>query len=145
MAAKILICDNEEALRTLVCAALDGAGYELAEARDGDESVELARALRPDVLVLDLMMPGRTGLEVVRELRQSEDFEKTRFVMLTARAQAADREAAIAAGADAFLTKPFSPLELARVVGELVASPELSPAGSTEARGARARPAARAD
>jgi CheY-like chemotaxis protein len=61
MPAKVLVCDNEEVLRRLVRAALDGGAYEIAEARDGDESVELARRLEPDLIVLDIMMPGRSG------------------------------------------------------------------------------------
>ena len=116
----VLICDNEEPLRALVRAALDGSGYSIAEARDGDESVDLARELRPDLIVLDMMMPGRTGLEVLAELRADESFADTRVIMLTARAQAADRDAATDAGADRFLPKPFSPLELAAAVDELL-------------------------
>ena len=68
-----------------------------------------------------MMMPGKTGLEVVTELRADHELAETRVLMLTARAQAADRDAALAAGADSFLPKPFSPLELAAVVEELLA------------------------
>lgn len=118
--AKILICDNEEILRALVRATLDEGGYELVEARDGDESLALARSHRPDVVVLDMMMPGRTGVEVLRALRADPDLAGTRVVMLTARAGEADRETAAAAGADRFVPKPFSPLELAAVVEDLV-------------------------
>lgn len=120
--ARILICDNEVALRALVRATLEIDGYELHEARDGDESLELARELEPDLIVLDMMMPGRTGLEVLAELRADRRFDRTRVVMLTARAQATDRDAAVNAGADRFLPKPFSPLELASVVEELLAT-----------------------
>jgi len=120
MPAKVLVCDNEEALRRLVRAALDGSAYDLAEARDGDESVELARRLEPDLLVLDIMMPGRSGVEVLGELRRDPRFRETPVVMLTARTQAADREAASRAGADYFLAKPFSPKQLASVVEGLL-------------------------
>jgi CheY-like chemotaxis protein len=119
--AVVLVCDNEEPLRALVRAALAGSGCEIAEARDGDESVEAARRLRPDLIVLDVMMPGRSGLEVLKELRADASFADTPFVMLTARAQPTDREAAAAAGADRFVAKPFSPLELAQLVDELLA------------------------
>ena len=122
MSRTVLICDNEEVLRALVRAALDGHGYELVEARDGDESVELARRVRPDLIVLDMMMPGRTGLEVLQELRSDGALAAVPVVMLTARTQAADREAAAAGGADRFLPKPFSPLELASIVDELLAA-----------------------
>ena len=117
----VLVCDNEPVLRALVSATLDHARYELVEARDGDEAVELARARRPDLILLDMMMPGRTGLEVLAELRADADFADVPVVMLTARTQATDREAASSAGADAFLAKPFSPMELAGLVESLLA------------------------
>jgi two-component system phosphate regulon response regulator PhoB len=120
VAAKILICDNEDALRELVCATLAPAGYETVEARDGDQSLELARSEQPDLIVLDMMMPGRTGVEVLRELRADPRFSATPVVMLTARTQVRDREAAEAAGADRFVGKPFSPLELGAVVDSLL-------------------------
>jgi CheY-like chemotaxis protein len=120
VAPKVLVCDNEEVLRALVRAALAPSGYDIAEARNGDESVELARDLEPDLIVLDMMMPGRTGLEVLEELRGEERFAETPVVMLTARTQEADRESASTAGADRFLPKPFSPVELASVVEELL-------------------------
>ena len=116
----ILVCDNEEVLRGLVRASLDGNGYVLVEARDGDDALEQARRVRPDLILLDMMMPGRTGLEVLAELRRDPDLRGIPVVMLTARAQVTDREAARRAGADRFLAKPFSPLKLARVVEELL-------------------------
>lgn len=116
----MLVCDNEEALRALVAATLEGAGYELVEARDGEEALAQARAVRPDLILLDMMMPVHTGLEVLAELRADPELADTPVVMLTARAQLADREAALAAGADRFLAKPFSPLELAGLVAELL-------------------------
>ncbi|MGH2922086.1 MAG: response regulator, partial [Gaiellaceae bacterium] len=74
----------------------------------------------PDLIVLDMMMPGRTGLEVLGELRTESRFAETPVIMLTARAQAALREAAAEAGASRFLPKPFSPLALASLVEELL-------------------------
>ena len=121
MRRKVLICDNEETLRVLVRATLDGGAYDIHEARDGDESVDVARSLEPDLIVLDMMMPGRTGLEVLSELRREPRFAETAVIMLTARAQVADRQAAEDAGVDRFLPKPFSPLELEMVVSELLA------------------------
>ncbi|HEV8603489.1 MAG TPA: response regulator [Gaiellaceae bacterium] len=120
MPSKVLVCDNEELLRALVRGALEIGDYEIVEARDGDESVELARSCEPDLIVLDMMMPGRTGLQVLQELRAEPRFAKTPVVMLTARAQAVDRDAATAAGADRFLPKPFSPLELVSIVEQLL-------------------------
>lgn len=120
MRPKVLICDNERALRALVRDALALGDYDLIEARDGDESVEFAKACGPDLIVLDMMMPGRTGLEVLAELRAEPRFAETPVIMLTARAQAADRDAAVDAGASHFLPKPFSPLALAALVEELL-------------------------
>ncbi len=70
MAAIVLVCDDEDVLRALVRATLTGSGYSLVEAADGDESLRLARELRPDLIVLDMMMPGRSGLEILAEIRQ---------------------------------------------------------------------------
>ena len=120
MPPKVLVCDNEAALRALVRGALELDDYEIVEAHDGDQSVELARACDPDLIVLDMMMPGRTGLEVLAELRAEDRFAETPVIMLTARAQAQDRLAAVDAGVSRFLPKPFSPLELASVVEELL-------------------------
>lgn len=120
MLPKVLVCDNEEVLRALVRGALEIGDYEILEARDGDESVELARATEPDLIVLDMMMPGRTGLEVLEELRAEPRFAETPVIMLTARAQTVDRKAAVEAGASHFLPKPFSPLALASLVEELL-------------------------
>jgi CheY-like chemotaxis protein len=120
MRSTILICDNETVLRSLVRDALAIGDYDIVEARDGVESVEVARACEPDLIVLDMMMPGRTGLEVLQELRAEARFAETPVIMLTARAQAADRDAAVDAGASHFLPKPFSPLALASLVEELL-------------------------
>jgi CheY-like chemotaxis protein len=120
MESTILVCDNEEILRGLVRASLDGNDYTLVEARDGDEAVEQARLVQPDLILLDMMMPGQSGLEVLAELRGDPELCDTPVVMLTARAQVTDREAAHLAGADRFLAKPFSPLELASLVKEML-------------------------
>lgn len=120
MPARILVCDNEAVLRALVRDALATGDYDIVEARDGDESVEVAKASEPDLIVLDMMMPGRSGLEVLEELRAEPHFSETPVIMLTARAQAADRQAAADAGASHFLPKPFSPLALASLVEELL-------------------------
>ena len=118
--ATVLVCDDEEVLRALIRAALDGGKHTVVEARNGDEAVEEARRARPDVILLDMMMPGRSGLDVLHEIRSQRELAQTPVVMLTARTQASDRDAAAAAGADRFLAKPFSPLDLVDLVDELV-------------------------
>lgn len=120
MAATILVCENEAPLRALVRETLDHEGYEVIEACDGEESLELAQRTRPDLVLLDVKMPGRSGLEVLDELRSDPRFAQTPVIMLTARTQAADREAAEAGGADRFLAKPFSPALLAELVEDLL-------------------------
>jgi CheY-like chemotaxis protein len=116
----ILVCDDEDVLRALVRATLDLGEYRIVEARDGEESLELARRERPDLIVIDMMMPGKTGLEVVAELRRDADLANTPVIVLTARAQATDRDAAERAGVDRYLAKPFSPSALADTVEELI-------------------------
>lgn len=120
MATTVLVCDDEEPLRALVRASLSDFEHEVFEARDGDESLELARKLHPDVILLDMMMPGRSGLEVLRALRADPDLAATPVIVLTARTQLADRDDAAEAGADRFVTKPFSPLALASVVADVL-------------------------
>lgn len=122
MVSTVLLCDDEEVLRQLVRATLDNGDYSIVEATDGDESLDLARRLQPDLIVLDMMMPGRSGLEVLRELRADPETAATPVIMLTARARESDRNEAASAGADRYLAKPFSPLELISVVEELVAN-----------------------
>jgi CheY-like chemotaxis protein len=120
MAATVLVCDNEEPLRALVRAALDGTGLNVVEAHNGDEGLAQARALHPDVIVLDMMMPGLSGIEVLEALRALPSLAAIPVLMLTARAQSSDRKRAAAAGADRFLAKPFSPRELVDVIAELL-------------------------
>lgn len=119
--ATILICDNEESLRELVRASLETEGYAFLEARDGDEAIAAVEAHRPDLVLLDMMMPGRSGLDVLRTLRSQEELADIPVVMLTARAQLTDRDDANAAGATFFVTKPFSPVQLANVVADVLA------------------------
>jgi CheY-like chemotaxis protein len=120
--ATILICDDEVPLRRLVAATLDGLGHTLLEADDGGRALDEIRARRPDLVVLDVMMPSYSGLEVLAEMRADPALAETKVVVLTARAQLSDREAALAAGADLFIAKPFHPHELADAVQRLLAT-----------------------
>ena len=117
----VLVCDDEAVLRSLIRATLGGR-YTIIEARDGDEAVELARAERPQLILLDMMMPRRTGLEVLEHLRADGALAATPVIMLSARTQENDRKAADAAGATHFLPKPFSPSDLAALVEETLAA-----------------------
>jgi CheY-like chemotaxis protein len=113
----ILICEDEEALRELVRVSL-GEGYNYAEAADGVESLELAVELGPDLIVLDLMLPRKSGVEVLADLRRDRRLRDTPVVVITAWTHA--QQAAVAAGADRFIAKPFDPDELKTVVSELL-------------------------
>ncbi|MBA2462214.1 MAG: response regulator [Actinobacteria bacterium] len=116
----MLICDDEAVLRRLVRASLRERDYELIDAADGDEALLLAREQEPDLILLDVMMPGRTGLDVLLCLQQESRLASIPVVMLTARTQDADRAAALGAGVRRFLPKPFSPSELGALVDELL-------------------------
>ncbi len=116
-ARTILICEDEAALRELVRVSL-GNGYGFLEAQDGHEALELAREHKPDVVVLDLMLPGLSGLDVLAQLRAESNDSKLPVVVISAWGDA--RDEAFAAGADRFVLKPFIPDDLRAVVEELV-------------------------
>jgi two-component system chemotaxis response regulator CheY len=116
----VLIVDDDPFIRKLVATTLeDVAGFELIEAADGREAVEVAEQASPELVFLDIDMPEIDGLEACRRLRANEGTARSTIVMLTAAVgDEAEREAENA-GADLFLTKPFSPLELLRLVHDL--------------------------
>ena len=116
----VLIVDDDPSIRKLVATTLeDVAGFELVEAADGNEALELAAAQAPAIVLLDIDMPGIDGLEACRRLRAEPGTADATVVMLTAAAGEEAERAAEEAGADLFLTKPFSPLELLRLVHDL--------------------------
>ena len=112
----LLIVDDEDGVRSLVKMTLDGAGYQIIEASNGTDALELARAHHPDLMLLDVMMPDLSGIEVCRALKNEVDTAGITIVMLTAKAQHADVGEAEEAGADGYFTKPFSPIALVRRV-----------------------------
>jgi CheY-like chemotaxis protein len=116
----VLIVDDEPFIRKLVATTLeDVAGFELIEAADGTEALELAREEAPAIVLLDIDMPGIDGYEACRRLREEPGTAEATIVMLTAAAGEEAERAAEEAGADLFLTKPFSPLELLRLVHDI--------------------------
>jgi len=119
--ATVLICDDEPSLRELIRVSLDGP-YQFVEADDGEESLELARRVQPEVVILDMMMPRMTGLEVLGALRQERELADTRVIVLTA--QPGTREQALAAGADVVMVKPFEPEQIVAAVQEVLAERE---------------------
>ena len=117
-APTILVCDDDPPLRELVRAVL-GPGYQFVEAADGTEALAAARDVAPDVMVLDVMLPGINGIDVLKELRSDERIADIPVVVITAWSHA--EAEAWAAGADRFVSKPFDPDELCRAVEELLA------------------------
>ena len=119
MPKRILICDDDVSVRLLLRVLLDG-DYEFGEASDGTEALELLQRLKPDLLVLDILLPGKNGLDVLEELRRDPELRHMPKVVVTASPEQED--AALAAGADRFFMKPFEPDELKGAVAELLAS-----------------------
>ena len=117
--ALILVADDDEDILQLVRIRLERAGYATVGAVDGDEALRLALERRPDLCILDVVMPGRTGFEVLAELRVREETASTPVILLTATVQER-QEGALARAADAYLTKPFRPAELEERVRALL-------------------------
>jgi CheY-like chemotaxis protein len=110
--ATVLIADDEPSMRLLVHTTIESDHYQVVEAGDGTEAWALIKQHKPAVVLLDVQMPGLSGLEVLAMIRSDPGLGATRVILLTAKALASDRAAGMAAGADYYLTKPFSPLDL---------------------------------
>ncbi len=108
-APKILVIDDEQSILNLVSAYLRPEGYELHTASDGPAGLKAARAFKPDLIVLDIMLPGMDGIELLTHLRRESDVY---VIMLTAKGEEIDKVVGLSVGADDYLTKPFSPREL---------------------------------
>lgn len=116
---KIVVADDEKALRLLISGTLEIGDYDILEADNGIEALELVIKERPDLIILDVMMPGMTGYEVCKRIKTNPDIADTKVLILTARGQQSDKEAAWEALADFYLAKPFSPMELLSMVKEI--------------------------
>lgn len=119
--AHVLVVDDDADVGELVRTVLSLAGHSVEVAGDGPSGLKAAATHRPDVVVLDWMMLGMTGIDVCRRLRGDTSYADTRILMLTARSSPRDIDVARAAGADDYVVKPFAPRELRRRVTELVA------------------------
>ena len=108
----ILVADDDADILSLVLFRLERAGYDVVAAADGDEALRLAVERHPDLAIIDVMMPKRTGYDVTREIRKNEATRRMPVILLTARAQEADVTRGFEAGADDYIKKPFSPQEL---------------------------------
>jgi CheY-like chemotaxis protein len=121
-AATVLVVDDDPVIQKLLKVNFEMEGYRVVSAADGAEGLEQARAEDPDVIILDIMMPRMNGLEVLTVLKGDGALRAIPVILLSAKAQAGDVQAGLDKGADAYVTKPFDPLELLDRVGEFVAA-----------------------
>jgi two-component system, OmpR family, phosphate regulon response regulator PhoB len=120
---RVLIVEDQSDIRKLIRMTLEFEAYEIHEASDGATGLRMARAVLPSIVLLDVMMPGEMdGLQVCQAIKADAKLRDVKVVLLTARGQARDQEAGRAAGADEYLVKPFSPLQLIDTIERLMAA-----------------------
>jgi len=129
-AARILVVDDEQAFRDVVCEILEAAGHRVWGANDASEALQILEGLTPDLILVDIMMPGIDGLSLIRRLRSKPHWTRTPMMVVSAKAGSRDREEARLAGADGFLCKPFSCADLEAAV-EAMLSKNRSTAATT--------------
>lgn len=117
---RILIADDEHNIRHILDFSLHVEGFDVISAQDGEEALALAASEAPDLVIMDVMMPGCGGIEACRRLKQDARTRQIPVVLLTARASREDREAGEAAGAAEYITKPFSPQKVIEVVQSIL-------------------------
>jgi DNA-binding response OmpR family regulator len=127
---RILVVDDEPHLIRSLSFVLSKEGYEVFTAADGQEAMDKVVQCRPDVIFLDIMMPKKNGYEVCECIRQMPDFKNTYIIMLSAKGREMDKEKALSVGANEFMSKPFSPLEIVSRVKHVSG---LIPAAETKA------------
>ncbi|MCX7799416.1 MAG: response regulator [Fimbriimonadales bacterium] len=124
MPLKVLVCDDERHIVRLIQVNLERQGYQVVTAFDGKEGLEKIRSEKPDIVVLDVMMPYMDGFEVLRSIRREPETESLPVIMLTAKAQDKDVFEGYHYGADMYLTKPFNPMELVTFVKRIAKGTE---------------------
>ena len=124
MTQKILIVDNEPNIVICLEFLMQQSGYEIRIARDGDEALLQMAAFQPDLVLLDVMLPLRNGFEVCQKIRENSAWNRVKLVMLSAKGRDFEVTKGLALGADAYVTKPFSTVELIEQVRQLLASSE---------------------
>jgi two-component system phosphate regulon response regulator PhoB len=120
---KVLVADDEHNIRYILDFSLHAEGFSVVSAQDGEHALALAAEEAPDVVILDVMMPGRTGIETCRALKQDRRTAHIPVILLSARSAREDRENGLAAGADRYITKPFSPQKVVEAVLALLGTP----------------------
>jgi DNA-binding response OmpR family regulator len=120
MAKRVLIADDEPNIVTSLEFLMSKSGYEVEVARNGEEALALVESFRPDLVLLDIMMPHRSGYEVCQRIRERPDWKHIKVVILSAKGREAEVSKGLSVGADAYVTKPFSNKELIARVGDLL-------------------------
>ncbi len=123
---KVLVVDDDEVIRQLIAVNLTLEGFEVETATDGQDCLDRVLDVRPDVVTLDVMMPRLDGWVTATRLRTDEETRHIKVLLITARAQEEDKRRGLGLGVDAYLTKPFDPAELIRIVRELAAAGDRS-------------------
>ena len=127
MTHKVLIADDEPNIVISLEFLMQQSGYEVGIARDGEEALAQMAAFQPDLVLLDIMRPLRSGFEVCQKIRENKAWDRVRVVMLSAKGRDLEVSKGLALGADAYITKPFSTKELVEKVGALLASCQRDP------------------
>ncbi|MGE7759951.1 response regulator [Peribacillus sp. NPDC097895] len=117
---RILLAEDEDVLRMLVVDTLEDEDYEVDEAADGMEAVQFLRSKTYDLIILDYMMPGYSGLEIIEKIKSSEINNQGKILVLSAKSQQFEQERILEAGADYFMAKPFSPLKLIEKIEDIL-------------------------
>lgn len=120
MAKKILVVDDEAPILNILKFNLQKAGYSVTTACDGEEALARMRQEAPDLVLCDVMMPKKTGFEVLAEVKGDEALKAVPFIILTAKGQKADEDRGMGIGADRYLTKPFSPRIVLQTIKDLI-------------------------
>jgi len=128
---KILIIDDEPSIHTVISAYLKAEGFDFKSAMDGSSGLSIALSYQPDIIILDVMLPGMDGIELLAHLRQESDVY---VIMLTARTEETDKIVGLSVGADDYLTKPFSPRELIARIKAALRRIQTSPLVSTDSQ-----------
>ncbi len=119
--SKVLVVEDHEDIREVIRITLELDDFEMQEAENGDLGLDAARRWKPDLVLMDVMMPGRLdGLQACQAIKRDPALKKTRVILLSARGQAQDKAAGRSAGADAYLVKPYSPMELLSTIRKVL-------------------------
>lgn len=121
---KVLVADDEHNIRHILDFSLHAEGFDVLSALSGEDAFNMAVNESPDLVILDVMMPGQGGIETCRKLKKDQRTSGIPVVLLTAKSRSCDREAGLAAGADKYVTKPFSPQKVIEIVQDILGVPQ---------------------